>query len=61
MVEVKAGLSAAAHSCVLRPTLKHELSHGPSDKYGRMFPGLHKPEASEEELIALGRSGAGHG
>lgn len=58
MVEVKARLSAASHSCVLRPTFKHELSHRPSDKYGRMFPGLRKPEASVVELIALGRSGA---
>jgi len=47
-----------AHSCVLRPNLKHALSGEATDKYGRMFPGLRTPSASEDALIALGRSGA---
>ncbi|MDQ2743585.1 MAG: hypothetical protein M3Z66_15010 [Chloroflexota bacterium] len=46
------------HSCVLRPALKHALSSEITDKYGRMFPNLPVPTASEDELIELGRSGA---
>src|SRR5260370_40700885 len=47
-----------AHSCLLRPNLKHSLSGEATDKYGRMFPGLRTPSASEDALIELGRSGA---
>ena len=50
--------AVGAHSCVLRPDLKHALSRDITDKYGRMFPGLPAPSASEDALIALGRSGA---
>lgn len=46
------------HSCVLAPHLKEDLSSGIGGKYDQMFPGLPCPEADEEALMALGRSGA---
>lgn len=46
------------HSCVLAPHLKQDLSSGADGKYGQMFPDLACPEADEEALLALGRSGA---
>jgi hypothetical protein len=47
-----------SHSCVIAPHLKNDLDDFSGSKYGRMFPGLRTPEAGEELLIALGRSGA---
>jgi Animal haem peroxidase len=47
-----------SHSCVLAPHLKQELSSGAVGKYGQMFPDLPSPQADEEALLALGRSGA---
>jgi hypothetical protein len=49
--------TVAAHSCVLAPQLKRAISAA-GGKYGRMFPDLPACSADEEELIALGRSGA---
>jgi hypothetical protein len=46
------------HNCVLAPHLKNELDDFSGSKYGRMFPHLRSPEAGEELLFALGRSGA---
>ena len=48
----------ATHSCIIAPHLKDELSSGSDNKYGRMFPGLSSPEADEEEILLLGRSGS---
>ena len=48
----------ATHSCVIAPHLKDELATGVDTKYGRMFPGLASPEADENEILALGRSGS---
>ncbi len=48
----------ATHSCIIAPHLKDELASGSDNKYGRMFPGLRSPEANEEEILILGRSGS---
>lgn len=54
-----AGIAApGTHSCVLAPHLKSDLADFSGSKYGRMFPGLRTPQAGEELLLALGRSGA---
>lgn len=50
--------AAGMHSCVLAPHLKQDLSSGVAGKYSQMFPDLPCPEANEEALLALGRSGA---
>lgn len=50
--------TAAAHSCVLAPHLKHAMAVTEGEKYGRMFPNLPACDTNEEALIALGRSGA---
>ncbi len=52
----------AAHSCVLSPHLKADLtaaaaSDGPS-KYSRLFPDLPRLDADEATLLGLGRSGS---
>ncbi|MEO8971807.1 MAG: heme peroxidase family protein [Ktedonobacteraceae bacterium] len=50
----------ATHSCIIAPHLKGELSIGSdsNSKYGRMFPDLPSPEADENEILLLGRSGS---
>jgi Animal haem peroxidase len=50
-------LPPSAHSCVLVPHLKAELSTV-SGKYGRMFPDLPPLACTPEALAALARSGA---
>jgi Animal haem peroxidase len=50
-------LTPGSHSCVIAPHLSKNVDEG-SGKFGRMFPHLHTPSASEEILLALGRSGA---
>ncbi len=48
----------ATHSCIIAPHLKDELATGVDNKYGRMFPGLTSPQANENEILTLGRSGS---
>jgi hypothetical protein len=49
---------AGTHSCVLAPHLKDSLFAQGEGKYGRMFPELPFNDASEADLLALGRTGA---
>jgi Animal haem peroxidase len=48
----------ATHSCIIAPHLKDELASGSDNKYGRMFSDLPSPEADEDEILILGRSGS---
>ncbi|MHB8598977.1 MAG: peroxidase family protein [Ktedonobacteraceae bacterium] len=52
----------ATHSCIIAPHLKGELASGSesngNSKYGRMFADLPTPEADEDEILTLGRSGS---
>src|SRR5579872_1999458 len=56
--DIAGSTAPGTHNCVIAPHLKNELDDFSGIKYGRMFPGLRVPTASEETLIALGRSGA---
>jgi hypothetical protein len=51
-------MAPGTHSCVLAPELKNDLDDFSGSKYGRLFPNLRTPEAGEDLLLALGRSGA---
>jgi hypothetical protein len=51
-------VAPGTHNCVIAPHLKNEIADTVGSKYGRMFPDLPNPEAPEEALLALGRSGA---
>ncbi len=51
-------VAPGTHNCVLAPRLKNTIESGAGSKYGRLFRGLHRPEAGEDLLLALGRSGA---
>ena len=48
----------SGHSCVLDLHLKHDLSSGVGEKYGRLFPDLPGLKCDESQLLALGRAGA---
>lgn len=47
-----------AHSCVLAPHLKTELSQSGDGKYGRMFPDLACDDCDEATLLTLGSAGS---
>lgn len=56
--DIAATAAPGTHSCVIAPHAKNAVTGFSDSKYGRMFPHLRRPEATEEMLIALGRSGA---
>ncbi len=51
-------VAPGTHNCVVAPHLKNDVDAFVGSRYSRLFPGLPAPQAGEDVLLALGRSGA---
>lgn len=58
MTQVLESVAPGTHNCVIAPERKNDMVAFNGSKYGHMFPKLPTPAATEEQLLALGRSGA---
>ncbi|MBV9279141.1 MAG: peroxidase [Chloroflexi bacterium] len=58
MATLVESVAAGTHNCVISPGRKNDILDFTVSKYNRLFPDLPAPTATEEQLLALGRSGA---